>query len=67
MTPLSDISPKTVTQQEFLLFHIIPAAVQGLQQYNKKKCPYLYHQAAYFTTVSLQFLVDGCGVSQGSA
>ena len=24
MTPLSDISPKTVTQQEFLLFHIIP-------------------------------------------
>ena len=36
MTPLSDISPKTVTQQEFLLFHIIPAAVQGLQQYNKK-------------------------------
>ena len=36
MTPLSDISPKTVTQQEFLLFHIIPAAVQGLQQYKKK-------------------------------
>ena len=73
-TPQSDISPKTVTQQELLLlllsllllllFHIIPADCgPGTTTVHEMMHPSLCHQKGH---ISLQFLVEGWGCLRGA-